>query len=101
MKEKLWRLFVIEKKVLNKTKIKKIFKDYYNIKVNDIQLVSGGSAEIYKVDNYILKLYQKKYNEEQISKEVNVINYLKNREFKVPNYLKTIDDKYLVKVDDR
>ena len=92
---------MIEKKVLNKTKIKKIFKDYYNIKVNDIQLVSGGSAEIYKVDNYILKLYQKKYNEEQISKEVNVINYLKNREFKVPNYLKTIDDKYLVKVDDR
>ena len=92
---------MIEKKVLNKTKIKKILKDYYNIKVNDIQLVSGGSAEIYKVDNYILKLYQKKYNEEQISKEVNVINYLKNGEFKVPNYLKTIDDKYLVKVDDR
>lgn len=91
---------MIEKKVLNKSKIKKIFKEYYNIKVNNIGLVSGGSAEIYKVDNYILKLYQKKYDKEKIEKEVKVINYLKDK-IKVPTYLKTIDDKYLVKVNDR
>ena len=92
---------MIEKKVLNKNKIKRIFKDYYNLKVNNIDLVSGGSAEIYKVDNYILKLYQKKYTEKEISREAQVINYLKDKNFKVPNYLKTIDEKYLVKYEDR
>lgn len=92
---------MIEKKVLNKVKIRNLFKDYYGIKVNNIDIVSGGSAEIYKVDNYILKLYQKKYNENDIRKEIDVINYLKNKEFKVPTYIKTINNDYLVKIEDR
>ena len=91
---------MIEKKVLNKTKIKNIFKENYNIKVNNIELLNGGSAEIYKVDNYVLKLYQKKYTANDIEKEVNVISYLKDK-MKVPTYLKTVNDKYLVKIDDR
>ena len=101
MKQKQWRLFVIEKRVLNKTKIRTLLEERYHLKVKNIELIHGGSAEIYHVDDYILKLYQKKYGEKEICREIQVIEYLKARGFKVPVYLKTVSGDSFVKVEDR
>ena len=93
---------MIEKRLLNKTKIRKLFRDEYNLNAKNIELVSSGSAEIYKIDNeYILKLFQSKYNKKEILKEVKVINYLKKKNIPVPTYVKTKKNDYVVKVENR
>lgn len=93
---------MIEKRLLNKTKIRKLFKDEYNLNAKNIELVSSGSAEIYKIDNkYILKLFQSKYNKKEILKEVKVINYLKKKNIPVPTYVKTKKNDYVIKVENR
>lgn len=95
---------MIEKKVLTNKLIKEIIKQNYNIAVKKITLITSGSAEIYKITgdkDYILKLYQSKYSKEQIDKEVNVINYLSNKDFIVPRYIKTINNDYSVKINNR
>lgn len=93
---------MIEKRLLNKTKIRKLFRDEYNLNAKNIELVSSGSAEIYKIDNkYILKLFQSKYNKKEILKEVKVINYLKKKNIPVPTYVKTNKNDYVVKIENR
>lgn len=93
---------MIEKKLLTKKDIVKIFKDYYLIDVEKVVLLSGGSAEIYKIDDkYILKLFQSKYKEEEVLKEIDIINYLKNKSFLTPTYLNTCDNKYILKIKER
>ena len=95
---------MIEKKVLTNKLIKEIIKENYDIVIKKVTLITAGSAEIYKISSekdYILKLYQSKYNKEQIDKEVNVINYLSNKKFIVPKYIKTKNNDYSVKVNNR
>lgn len=93
---------MIEKRLLNKTKIRKLFRDEYSLNAKNIELVSSGSAEIYKIDNkYILKLFQSKYNKKEILKEVKVINYLKKKNIPVPTYVKAKKNDYVVKVENR
>lgn len=95
---------MIEKKVLNSRKIKEILKENYNIEVDKIKLITKGSAEIYKISSrkdYILKLYQTKYSKKEIDKEIDVINYLKRKKFIVPKYIKTLNNEYSVKIDNR
>lgn len=93
---------MIEKRLLNKTKIRKLFKDEYSLNAKNIELVSSGSAEIYKIDNeYILKLFQSKYTKKEILKEVKVINYLKKKNIPVPTYVKTNKNDYVVKIENR
>lgn len=95
---------MIEKKMLNDKKIKKILKENYNIKTKKIELITAGSAEIYKISStskYILKLYQSKYSKPEIDKEIDVINYLRNKNFIVPKYVKTISNEYSVKINNR
>ena len=93
---------MIEKRLLNKTKIRKLFRDEYSLNAKNIELVSSGSAEIYKIDNeYILKLFQSKYSKKEILKEVKVINYLKKKNIPVPTYVKTNKNDYVVKIENR
>ena len=93
---------MIEKRLLNKTKIRKLFRDEYSLNAKNIELVSSGSAEIYKIDNeYILKLFQSKYTKKEILKEVKVINYLKKKNIPVPTYVKTNKNDYVVKIENR
>lgn len=95
---------MIEKKILNNKKIREILKENYNIEVDNIILITKGSAEIYKIsseNSYILKLYQTKYSKEEIEKEINVISYLNKKKFIVPKYVKTKDNKYYVKIENR
>lgn len=93
---------MIEKKSLTKKEIIEIFEYYYNIKVKEIVLLKGGSAEIYKIDNkYILKLFQSKYKEADILKEIDIITYLNDSKIATPKYLITTDNKKIVNIKDR
>lgn len=95
---------MIEKKVLNKRSIKKLIRDNYGIEIDEVKTVSGGSAEIYLLENdtkYILKLYQSKYKLEDVLKEITVINYLKDKNYLVPKYYETLNHEYCVVYKDR
>lgn len=95
---------MIEKRVLSNEQIRGILQEYYDIKVKDIIIVGGGSAEIYKIISnkvYILKLYQSKYSKEQVQKEINVINYLHNESFAVPTLIKTKNRDFFVLIENR
>ena len=60
---------MIEKRLLNKTKIRKLFRDEYSLNAKNIELVSSGSAEIYKMD-----WYNKNENIDKIKKIIKMVN---------------------------
>lgn len=76
----------------NKEICGEVFKNY-NIDVQSIELITNGSANIYKLysnDNkYILKEFQSKYGEDDVLREINAIQYLKEKsDIPVPTYVK-------------
>ena len=71
---------MVEKTEFTEDTIKSEVKKHYGIKVNDIKVINGGSANIYKLtsnkgDKYILKEFQSKFSEKTILKEINIINF--------------------------
>ena len=81
----------------NKTIISEVKKNY-GINVIKIEVITGGSANIYKLycDSgvFILKEFQKWYKSETILKEVHVINHLRIKGISVPEYVKCLDGNY-------
>ena len=94
---------MLEKSVFDNKTIKSVVKDKYNIDVISIKKIKIGSANIYSIndDEYILKEFQSKYKEEDIIKEIKVINHLKKDNIPVPEYVKTKDKKYYFIYNDR
>ncbi len=90
---------------LNNEIIKTILKEKYNKKVIQSNEINRGTANIYKIEteegNYILKEFSEGRTKESIIKEINIINFLKERNVKVPIYIKTLDDKYYIEYKDR
>lgn len=78
--------------------MKEVIKEKYNIEVIDLEKINRGSASITKIitkdKNYILKEFQDKYDKEFIIKEINIINFLKKRNIKVPKYISCKNGKY-------
>lgn len=88
---------MIEKTIFNNNfEIVKFIKNNYNLDINNVKKLDRGSANIYVLNNneYILKEFQSKYSRDSIRKEISVINHLKKFDIKVPEYIKTINDKY-------
>lgn len=71
-------------------------KDIYGLDIKSINKINKGSANIFILnkDKYILKEFQKKYQKEEIEKEIEVINHLKKHGINVPEYINTIDNNY-------
>lgn len=94
---------MLESSVFDNKTIKSVIKDIYNIDVTNIKKIKVGSANLYSLNNdeYILKEFQSKYKEEDIIKEIKVINHLKNDNIPVPEYIKTKDKKYSFVYKDR
>lgn len=86
---------MLEDTILNEEKIKEILKEKYFILVRKVKKINRGSANIYVIneDEYVLKEFQAEISKEDINKEIEVINYLRKKNFKVPEYIKTKDDK--------
>lgn len=87
---------MIEDTVLSEKIIKEIVKKKYNIDVFQIKKLNRGSANLYSLndDKYVLKEFQSKYTNKEIEKEIKIINYLKSDNIPVPEYIKTINNKY-------
>lgn len=76
----------------------KILKEQYLIKPIEFIEINRGTAKIYKVTTetgeYILKIFSQGRTKESIIKEVDIINFLEERQIKVPKYKKTKNGKY-------
>lgn len=97
---------MVEKTEFTEDTIKSEVKKHYGIKVNDIKVINGGSANIYKLtsnkgDKYILKEFQSKFSEKTILKEINIINFLKNKGLSVPEYVTCLDGKQYFEYNDK
>ncbi len=88
----------VEKSVFTNSTIVKEVKKHYGIDIIKIEKIIGGSANLYKVYSdkviYVLKEFQEWYNKDSILKEVHVINHLRNKNIKVPEYIKCLNGKY-------
>lgn len=90
---------MIEKSLLNKKLIINIVMEKYGIKIVKSRKVNRGSANIYKLEDenlnvYILKEFQLKYKKENIDKEINIINFLSQKDIKVPKYIQLLNGEY-------
>ena len=88
-----------EESVFSKEEIIKKVLELYDIKINKIERINKGTANIFKLysneNNYILKEFQSKYNEENVKKEIMAIEYLKkNSKIPLPNYIRSINGNY-------
>ena len=86
--------------------IKTEVEKHYGIKVDDIKVVNGGSANIYKLTSdkgkkYILKEFQSKFSGKTILKEINIINFLKNKGLSVPEYVTCLNGKQYFEYNDK
>lgn len=90
---------MIEESVLTNELIADIIKKQYNIDVIKIEKINKGSANLYSLNNntYVLKEFQTKYSEEDIKREVLVINHLKKDNIPTPEYIKTVGNNYCFK----
>ena len=78
--------------------IKQILKNEYEIEVDSIEEINRGTADIFKITSgknmYILKRFSEGRSKESVIKETNIINYLKDKGLKVPEYIKTHDGEF-------
>lgn len=95
----------IQKTSLDNEKIKNILETEYDIKAKKINKIDRGTANIFKIEttknNYILKEFVSNKKEETIIKEVNIIEFLKERKISVPTYVKTTNGDFYVKNEER
>lgn len=97
---------MIEKTLFTKEVICDEVKKHYGIEIKQIQVVNGGSANIYKLlstedKQYILKEFQSKYSYQTILKEIHVIDFLKGKGLPVPEYVSCLDGKQYFEYGDK
>ena len=95
----------IQSSNLNESTIKKLLIDNYEIDVFKVKKIDRGTANIFKVETeekkYILKEFSEGRSEESVIKETDIINFLKDRNIKVPVYIKSIQDNFYIKFENR
>ena len=95
----------IQKTNLNEEKIKNILKKEYNIKALKIAKIDRGTSNIFKIETeknkYILKEFISARKKETIIKEINIINFLRERNINVPKYIKTKSDYFFIENEGR
>ena len=90
---------MIEESTFSNVEIKKELYKKYGLKVNNIETVNKGTANIYKIRannrDFILKEFQSKYSQSDVLKEINAIKYLKeNSKVPLPTYLKNNNNEF-------
>lgn len=87
---------MIEETVFTEITLIDVVKEKYGIDVTKIQKLDRGSANLYSLndDKYILKEFQSKYTQEEINKEIEIINHLRKDDLAVPEYIITKDKEY-------
>ena len=90
---------MIEETTFSKKELFKEVLDKYSIKIEECEVITNGSANIYKLlskDNqYILKEFQTQYGENDVLKEINAIQFLtQNSDLPLPRYVKTNNNEF-------
>ncbi len=95
----------IERTKLNEEKIKNILKREYGMTVSSIEKIERGTSNLFKINannkNYILKEFISKRKKETIFKEIDIINFLKQKNINVPKYVKTSQGDYYTQNEGR
>ena len=95
----------IQNSNLNEDTIKRILKDNYNIETSKVTKIDRGTANIFEVQSkekkYILKEFSEGRSEDSVIKETNIINFLKDRNIKVPVYIKSTQGNFYIKFENR
>ncbi len=88
----------LQKTLLNNKKIKEILKEKYNINLEKIEKIDRGSSNIFKIyskdKKYILKEFNDNKPLENVEKEIDILEFLYNKNINVPKYIKTLSGKY-------
>src|SRR5574344_927375 len=86
----------MEETVFTEKKIIEVVKKKYNIDIHQVEKLNRGSANLYSLNDnkYILKEFQSKYTQEEINKEIEIINHLRKDDLAVPEYIITKDKEY-------
>ena len=97
---------MIEKTVFSDEEIVAQIKSNYNIITNDIEHEDRGSANIFYITDdenkrYVFKEFESGCKEEKILKEAQIVYFLKSKNISVPEYVKTVDNKYYFKYKNR
>lgn len=84
---------MIEKTTFSKKELQTELNKKYGIKVEKIEKINKGTANIFKIisnnEKFIVKEFQSKYSKENVLKEINAIEYLrKNSQVPLPIYLR-------------
>jgi Ser/Thr protein kinase RdoA (MazF antagonist) len=84
---------MIEESSFTEEKLKKEVLERYGIEINKIKIINKGTANIYKVfsnDNiYVIKEFQSKYSKDDVLREINAIEYLRQKsDIPLPEYIK-------------
>lgn len=95
----------IQNSNLNEDTIKRILEDNYNIETSKVAKIDRGTANIFEVQSkekkYILKEFSEGRSEDSVIKETNIINFLKDRNIKVPVYIKSTQGNFYIKFENR
>ena len=93
----------IQNSNLNEDTIKRILEDNYNIETSKVTKIDRGTANIFEVQSkekkYILKEFSEGRSEDSVIKETNIINFLKDRNIKVPVYIKSTQGNFYIKFE--
>ena len=97
---------MLEPTVFSNEEIISQVKEKYNIYVTKIEKEPRGSANIFYIydgneTKYVLKEFESACNEDNVIKEIKIINHLRNDGIKVPTYIETIEGKYYFKYKNR
>ena len=95
----------IQKTNLNEKKIKELLKANYDIDVIRVEEINRGTANIFVLESlegkYLLKEFNQKRTIESIEKEINIINFLKDKGIPVPKYVSTIKQEFYIENEGR
>jgi len=95
----------VQKTNLNDEKIKNILQKEYNLETTKIQKINRGTANIFKIEanqsKYILKEFTSTSKKETIIKEINIMEFLKNKGINVPTYIKTKKEDFYIENEGR
>ena len=95
----------IQKSNLNEQIIKALINKNYGIEIMEIEKINRGTANIFKIKSndkvYILKEFSEGRTEESVIKETNIINFLKDRGINVPVYIKSKQNSFYIKFENR
>lgn len=95
----------IQKSNLNEQIIKDLINKNYGIEIMKIEKINRGTANIFKIKSndkvYILKEFSEGRTEELVIKETNIINFLKEKGIDVPVYIKSKQNSFYIKFENR